>query len=165
MSRIKQTKHEYVSHPLYWIWAGMKQRCYNKNGGRYKDHGGRGIEVCDDWVRYPKLFIEWALSHGWKRGLIMDRKDNDGDYTPENCRFVSPTISSNNQRLLRSNNTTGYRGVIIEAKSNCNPFRAQIRINNKLKHLGSFPSPGLAALRYDVEAYLLNDGRPMNFIG
>jgi len=156
--------HGFRSHPLYMVWRGMKTRCGNKNYIYYKDYGGRGISVCLDWLNNPRAFIQWALSHGWKKGLYLDRKDNDGNYSPDNCRFIDKGLSSRNQRLLYSNNTSGYRGVGWDKRRIENPYISHIGVNGKLKHLGSFPSPGLAALRYDAEAYLLNDGRPMNFI-
>jgi len=153
------TKHHgYRYHPLYKVWVDMRQRCYNKNNTQYKDWGGRGITVCEEWMS-PKAFIDWALPL-WKKGLELDRTDNDGNYCPENCRFVTHAENSRNQRLLQENNTSGYRGVGYENKK----WRARITINNKQKYLGCFDSITLAALRYDAEAYLLNDGRPRNFL-
>jgi hypothetical protein len=136
----------------------MRYRCYNKDHKQYKDYGGRGIKVCDEWMN-PKVFIEWCLNNGWEKNLFLDRKNNDGDYCPENCRFVTNQINSCNTRLLRKNNTSGYRGVSKKNKK----WKTQITINGRNKYLGSFDSPRLAALRYDVEAYLLGDERPRNF--
>ena len=155
--------HGYKNHPLYGVWSAIKKKCNNKNSRWYKDYGGRGISVCDEWVNDPKIFIQWALSHGWEKGLNIDRIDNDGDYCPENCRFIDKGLSARNTRLLRGDNKTGYRGVFIGHNKN-NPYQSSISVYGKKRHLGCFPSPGLAALRYDVEAFLLNDGRPMNFI-
>ena len=118
-------RHGYSYHPLYHVWRGMKVRCTDVNNEKYKNYGGRGISIYEKWL-YPMIFIEWALENGWDKGLRLDRIDNDGDYTPENCRFVSPTISSNNQRLLRSNNTTGYRGIAKDKRRIENPYVARI---------------------------------------
>jgi hypothetical protein len=161
---MKHEQHGLRYHPLYQVWAQTKNRCYNKNDKRYKDYGGRGISVCLDWKHNPKVFIEWALTHGWKKGLCIDRINNDGNYKPDNCRFVTRAESNRNKRLLISTNTTGYCGVSVDSRKGKNPYKATIKINGKKTHLGLFPSPGLAALRYDVEAFLLDDGRPMNFI-
>lgn len=151
------TKHHgYSDHPLYRVWAEIKERCYNKDHIQYNDYGGRGITICDEWFD-PKVFIEWALPL-WKKGLYLDRQGNDGNYCPENCRFVTPKESAHNTRLLRKDNTSGYRGVSFQNRK----WIAYININGKRKHLGSFDSPRLAALRYDVEAYLTDD-RPRNF--
>jgi len=155
---VKIESHGYTNHPLYVVWANMKQRCYNKNNTQYKDYGGRGIAVCEEWMS-AKAFIDWALPL-WKKGLELDRTDNDGNYCPENCRFVTSKENVHNQRLLQENNTSGYRGVDFY----CQKWRVQIMIDSKLKYLGYFDSITLAALRYDAEAYLLNDGRPRNLL-
>jgi hypothetical protein len=150
--------HGYSAHLLYTVWGHMKQRCYNPNNKHYKDYGGRGIRVCDEWKNSAKTFIDWCLENGWKPGLQIDRRDNDGNYCSENCHFVTPEENSLNQRLLREDNTSGYRGVSKKNKK----WESYITINGKKKHLGCFDSPRLAALRYDVEAYL-TDNRPRNF--
>lgn len=74
---------------LYNIWRCMKQRCYNKNNTSYYRYGGRGIKVCDEWVHDSKAFMEWAKSHGYTNTLELDRIDNDGDYTPSNCQWIT----------------------------------------------------------------------------
>ena len=83
---------------LYSIWRGMKKRCYCKSDSRFPRYGGRGIKVCDEWRRDYAAFAAWALSHGYADNLSIDRKDNDGDYTPENCRFSTAVEQSNNKR-------------------------------------------------------------------
>ena len=67
---IKREMHGYVKHPLYGIWRHMKARCSNENNKYYKDYGGRGIIVCNEWKNSSKNFIEWALSNGWDNKLI-----------------------------------------------------------------------------------------------
>jgi len=155
-------RHGYYYHPLYHVWADMKSRCYNKNNSRFNDWGGRGITVCDEWFNYPTQFISWALMSGWKQGLVLDRIDNNGNYEPNNCRFVEIIDSLHNRKLIQNNNKSGYRGVSLE--KSCNKWKAQIRINSKKIHLGLFDDPMYAALEYDYHVYLQNDGRPMNFI-
>jgi len=73
---------------FYNTWQGMKARCLNPNNPKYHRYGGRGIKVCEEWMDI-KNFSEWALSNGWKQGLTLDRINNDGNYCPENCRWVS----------------------------------------------------------------------------
>lgn len=87
--------------PLYIVWASMNQRCYDKNRDGYKDYGGRGITVCDQWRNDFPAFRDWALSHGYKPGLQVDREKNHLGYTPENCRFVTPKVNANNRRNSR----------------------------------------------------------------
>lgn len=88
-------------HPLYSVWAGVKNRCYNANEPRYPDYGGRGIAVCAEWRTSFPVFLEWATAAGWAPGLQIDRADNDGDYAPQNCRFVTAAVNSQNRRTTR----------------------------------------------------------------
>ena len=81
----------------------MKQRCYAENCKRYEDWGGRGISVCEEWRNNPGIFIDWCLSNGWERGLAIDRKENDGDYEPDNCRFTTSAINNRNKRSTKLN--------------------------------------------------------------
>lgn len=80
------------------ILTHMKQRCCDPNDPHYKDYGGRGIYICDEWMGDTKVFVDWAISHGYKPGLSIDRIDNDGPYAPWNCRFVTQKVQTNNQR-------------------------------------------------------------------
>ena len=96
---------------LQAILNGMKTRCYDKNQSeKYKYHYGRGIKICDQWRTDTKSFIDRALSNGYDESLSIDRKDNDGDYTPSNCRWVDRREQTLNSRL-RSDNTTSERCV------------------------------------------------------
>jgi hypothetical protein len=89
--------HGLRKHPLYYIWRGMKIRCYNKNAPFYKNLGGRGIIICDEWKSDFQAFYAWANNNGWQKGLILDRIDVNKHYEPNNCRFVTPKESSNNK--------------------------------------------------------------------
>lgn len=82
---------------LYAIWFAMKRRCLNETSPQFADYGGRGITVCDEWLSY-KSFEKWAFDNGWKRGIELDRKDNDAGYCPENCRFVTRSVNIRNRR-------------------------------------------------------------------
>jgi hypothetical protein len=87
---------------LYECWNGMMQRCYNPKHRQFKDWGGRGITVCDEWANDPNAFIDWALGEGdFELGLWLERRDNDGNYCPENCCFVTQTEQNRNQRKTR----------------------------------------------------------------
>jgi len=90
--------HGLTKHKLYGVWSSMKQRCYDKNKPRYKDWGGRGIIVSEKWRNDFMEFYNWCIENGYEKGLQIDRINNDGNYGPENCRFVTAKVNSQNRR-------------------------------------------------------------------
>lgn len=87
---------------LYSIWANIKQRCYNKNAKAYKNYGGSGVRVCDDWRNSFLNFQSWALSHGYEDDLTIDRIDSRKDYCPENCRWIP--LRENIEKMHKEHN-------------------------------------------------------------
>lgn len=81
------TREEHIR--LRKVWNSIKQRCYNPNSQEYRNYGGRGIKMCDEWRNSSKAFIEWALNNGYSIGLDVDRIDNNGNYEPSNCQFLT----------------------------------------------------------------------------
>ena len=99
------TKHGGSSSRIYQTYHDMIQRCYNPRNKAFKNYGGRGIAVCDEWRNSFEEFHDWALSNGYRDDLTIDRRDNDGPYSPENCQWVTMGVQASNTR----------RNVFVEA--------------------------------------------------
>ena len=94
----RNTTHGSSKTRLYRIWHTMKNRCYNCNSKRYNDYGSRGIEVCNEWLNDFSAFRDWSIQNGYQEHLTIDRINNDGNYEPNNCRWVSNVEQQNNKR-------------------------------------------------------------------
>lgn len=92
----RNTFHDKSRSKLYKVWTAIKQRCDNKNCNVYHRYGGRGITICKEWYDFNK-FDKWANENGYMEGLTIDRADNDGNYTPENCRWVKMKVQCRNK--------------------------------------------------------------------
>lgn len=94
---------------LYRIWQAMINRCRNESSKCYRNYGGRGIAVCEEWGKSFQSFYDWAMSNGYADNLTIDRIDNNGNYEPNNCRWASYSEQSNNKR---TNHLLEYNGEI-----------------------------------------------------
>ena len=83
---------------LYRILQGMKRRCFNPNDPNYKNYGGRGITVCKSWDNSFEAFERWALSHGYADNLTIDRIDNNGNYEPRNCLWITRSENASKRK-------------------------------------------------------------------
>lgn len=118
VERTKQVNKKYESYEfwntkLYKIYAKIKDRCLNVKCKRYADYGGRGISICDEWKNDFVAFHDWAMSNDYKEGLSIDRINNNGNYEPSNCRFVTSKVQNNNKR---NNFNITYNGRTQTAK-------------------------------------------------
>lgn len=112
------TRHGLSRTPLYKTWSSIIQRCTNPNNKEYHNYGGRGISVCSRWEDYNSFHQD--MSSGHKPGLQIDRIDNDGDYSPENCRWVTPSENNRNRRNNKIISTPKGDMTIAEASETFN---------------------------------------------
>lgn len=106
-------KHGKANTRLFRIWKNIKLRCTNKNYKAFKYYGARGISICEEWRDFQS-FYNWAMAHGYEENLTIDRIDNDGDYSPENCRWVTNKIQQRNKRTNRILIYNGESHPLIE---------------------------------------------------
>lgn len=112
LKRQTLTTHNLTNTRIYNTWWNIKRRCYNKNNKHYKNYGGRGIKVCDEWLDKETGFMNfynWAMKNGYSDDLSIDRINVHGNYEPNNCRWVDNVTQQNNRR---TNRYISYKGEI-----------------------------------------------------
>lgn len=100
--------HHQSKTRLYKCWLRMRNRCYREENENYAYYGGRGIKVCDEWKDSYETFAKWATENGYNDALTIDRIDCDGDYSPDNCRWIT--------QKEQTRNTRGNTNVYIKDK-------------------------------------------------
>ena len=119
-------KHGMKDTKVYEVWSSMRKRCNNPNCAAYKNYGGRGIKVCDRWSKFANFYEDM----GEPNGLTIERVDNDGDYCPENCKWIPLEEQGKNKRCQ---NKFGIAGLTKRGNS----YRARIPFNGKQVNIGS----------------------------
>lgn len=105
-------KHGYAGTSTHHVWKGMRQRCLNANAPAYADYGGRGITICERWM---ESFENFLADMGEKpEGLTLDRRDNNGPYSPENCAWASRKAQAENRRSNRILEFGGKRQILSQ---------------------------------------------------
>lgn len=96
---IYSTKHGARHERIYNIYCGIKKRCYNKNAPNFKNYGGRGINICDEWRNDFLSFYNWSMQNGYADDLTIDRINNDGNYEPSNCQWITKSENTRKRNI------------------------------------------------------------------
>lgn len=104
--KCRTVKHGMNRTKIYSIYANIKYRCYNPNHHEFHNYGGKGISMCDEWLGENgfSTFYEWATNNGYKEGLTIDRLNNDGNYEPSNCQWITRS-----ENTIKANKTCQHR--------------------------------------------------------
>lgn len=122
----KRKPHGKVHSRLYNIWRGIKQRCSNPNATGYKNYGGRGVAVCDEWLHNFQAFYDWSMQNGYAENLTIDRVNTDENYSPDNCRWVTQKVQQNNKRTNHYITFNGETHTIREWEDKLNLKRGVV---------------------------------------
>lgn len=154
-------------------WYGMMRRCYLPTHRCFKWYGKRGIRVCKEWIDSFARFESWAIANGWSAELEIDRRDNDGNYEPGNCRFVTHRENQANKGSSKRKppgmagmpgNKTHSRFKGVKLNSRRSAWQSRIAFNRREIHLGSFVSEIAAAETYDwASRFLFGSSAVVNF--
>lgn len=114
LSSIRNADHGLSKEPLFNRYKAMIHRCHNPRMKSYRNYGARGIQVCEEWRNDYLVFRKWAFENGYRQDLDIDRKDNNGNYEPGNCRFVLRRVNCRNKRGNRLLTAFGETKTVAE---------------------------------------------------
>jgi len=141
----RNTTHGLAKSPLYHKWLGLKDRCYNPNNKKFHNYGGRGITVCDEWKDNFLAFHGWSINNGWAKGLEIDRVDNDKEYSPNNCRYITHKNNIRNRgnsiKVSFNGNTKTIGEWAEYANVSYETIRTAVRSKNPQGKLNNILSP------------------------
>lgn len=109
----RNTKHGKCGTRVYRIWRGIISRCEIKSATSYKNYGGRGISVCNEWHNFH-VFNTWAIKNGYSDTLTIERINNNGNYEPQNCCWILKSEQSNNKRQTNIKLQRNEKGQFIK---------------------------------------------------
>ena len=132
-NKVKKKTHGGRYERLYSIWDGMKVRCYAPTNKDYPRWGGRGVTVCDEWKNDYAKFREWAYANGYDDKLTIDRIDPNGNYEPDNCRWITNEAQ---QRNRRNAITIEWDGEPMALADWCEKYNVKYVTANKAYHKG-----------------------------
>lgn len=140
--------HGMRKHPLYKTWVEMIYRCENPEKDNYQWYGGRGIKVCERWRNFPDFVADMGLR---PRGHTLDRKDGDGDYTPDNCRWATKKMQMNN---MSSNRTLHVNGEYLTMTQASEKYGVKVgtiwkRLNDGWNEVDAVTRPVRAHKQYE----------------
>lgn len=128
------TTHGLSNHRLYRLWTDMKTRCNNPNSYPYARYGNRGISICSEWANDFMNFYNWAMANGYNENMTIDRIDNNGPYSPENCRWVTPREQATNKT---TNIMITFNGKTACLSEHCTELGLNYnRIHDRITYLG-----------------------------
>ena len=150
-------RHGFRYHHLYKVWQNIKTRCYNPNVWNFKYYGARNIIICPEWKDSPKMFVEWGLRNGWQKGLQIDRIDNDGNYCPENCRFVtrSENMSNTGYQLKSKSNRISLLPIGVSYNPKKKRYQVFVTRMGESIHIGSYTNVEEASKDYQMTKKLI----------
>lgn len=123
---------------IYERWSGIKSRCYGDASQKHRDYKKRGITICDEWLNDFMSFYNWAIENGYREDLTIDRINNDGNYEPSNCRWITNKEQQLNKRELISTNKSGHKYISFNKKRNSwrlSVGSESIKINKYFKNI------------------------------